>query len=145
MRRKLLPVEELHALISSSCCIVAPAEPGWHNDRTRRIPITIHSQGAYSPSHPPDIDLDSPPQAIRLRTSLELQPYTDIRHRMDPTVILLSPYPLRSHSIFEVSRLKKPYITAKTELLPDGLYQGKHRYTTFVAADHWGTICNTGK
>ncbi|KAJ7077139.1 hypothetical protein B0H15DRAFT_862494 [Mycena belliarum] len=108
-----------------------------------RLSITVKSPSARFPSLAPEINLGSSPQSqdIQLRTFEEWQPFTSTRCGMDPTVILLSPFPLNLYCTFEVSRKNnRDWTSPPTILLPDGKCGRNWRYVTSVGADLWSII-----
>jgi hypothetical protein len=102
-----------------------------------QIFITVKSHSARYPSLAPEIFLQSPPQDIRLRTLAEWQPYTNMTHGMDRTLVLLSPVTLTLYSTFELFRDNMSFSISASTLVPDGICNGQFRYLTSFPDDLW--------
>ncbi|KAJ7679009.1 hypothetical protein DFH06DRAFT_503258 [Mycena polygramma] len=81
--------------------------------------------------------LQSPPMAIRLRTLVECQPYTDVMFGMECTIVLLSPIALALHSTLNLFKGKMICSTSVTSLVPDGIQSGQFRYLASFPHDIW--------
>ncbi|KAJ7928837.1 hypothetical protein B0H13DRAFT_966333 [Mycena leptocephala] len=102
-----------------------------------QIFIAVKSHSARYPSLAPEIFLQSPPQDIRLRTLAEWQPYTNMTHGMDRTLVLLSPVTLTLYSTFELFRDNMSFSISASTLVPDGICNGQFRYLTSFPDDLW--------
>ncbi|KAJ6458891.1 hypothetical protein DFH09DRAFT_1276643 [Mycena vulgaris] len=146
-KRQLLlrrPVLQAPAEPLTSTCPLITAPDDVCGQKSLRLPITVTSRSARYPSLPPELTLGSSEQQqrIQLRTLEEWQPLTNMLRGMDPTVVLLSPIPLSSYSIFEVFRDKKHCWTSLSSLEPNGIHNGSWKYATSVAAELWKDIAN---
>ncbi|KAJ7754323.1 hypothetical protein DFH07DRAFT_823032 [Mycena maculata] len=133
-------------LIPTQICPHPPvADNVWHG-RTMRIPVTVATRSASYPSFPPEVDIQSSPQCISLRTYVEWQPHTTVLRGMDPTITLSSSLRLSQYSKFELSKNSLTYPstnqTVRTLLTPTGISGGKWRYTASIADASWDSICD---
>ncbi|KAJ7476070.1 hypothetical protein FB451DRAFT_1463417 [Mycena latifolia] len=145
-RRSALNDEDMKPLTSTRPLVSAATDDGFIG--RRRLAITITSRSACLPASPPEITLGSQtqPQSIQLRTLQKWQPSTSLLRGMDNTVVLLSPIPLNSYSVFEVFKDEELcWISPPAHLVPNGIHNGKWCYVTCVAADLWPVIAYSSR
>ncbi|KAJ6623995.1 hypothetical protein B0H10DRAFT_762027 [Mycena sp. CBHHK59/15] len=131
-----VPEVELEPLMSTRPLALATS-PNFTADRPIRLPIRILPQSARYPSPTPELVLGSPPQSIQLRTLPEWKTSTRIIRGMDPVVTLISHYPLKAHSFFEMHFGGKLRWTSTASLNPVGTSEGTWHYDTSIAGNLW--------
>ncbi|KAF8206197.1 hypothetical protein K438DRAFT_1963282 [Mycena galopus ATCC 62051] len=136
---KRLPISEEQDLLALTSSHPRRQKDEVSNVNTRLF-IAITSQIADSCSPPPGINLLSPPKFIRLRRQ---PPFSELGHRVDSTVVLLSPVALALYSTFELFGDNRSCFISASHLLPDGIRNGQLRsYVTSFPDDLWLELSN---